>query len=183
MSEAYLAIETIPACAPNDVIQKIAGDAVKGTLVYSPSRCAFAVWNDGGFADLSGAAIENVYEFRMFGEDFELRWVRARSGDAGTGMIMRESSQGTGDGGYFAYFSYFSLPGHYLLWGTVATSKDGVATLFDPRIGKMTVPVSAAVNSRIGISYKEYFSREEHGNLIFFAERLTGLVTVNNQTA
>jgi CRISPR-associated protein (TIGR03984 family) len=141
-------------------------------LAYSPSRCAFAVWDGTAFETLDGVAIENVYEFRMFCDNIELRWVRERSGDTGAATIMREFAD-PGKGGK----EYFSISGSYLLWGTVRESVQQNATLFDSRVGSIIVPVAGEARSRAALSYREYFRKGDYGNLFFFAERLTGLTT------
>jgi CRISPR-associated protein (TIGR03984 family) len=178
MLKVYLATDVIPNCTPKDAIDKISSKEVKGTLVslaYSPSCCVFATWDkkNSGFKNLDSEAMENLYEFRVFCDNIELRWVRERSGDTGSATIMREFAD-SGKGGE----EYLSLPGSYLLWGTVQKSTQKNATLFDPRVGSIKIPASAATHSRIAMSYKEYFRKGECGNLFFFAERLTGLSTI-----
>lgn len=178
MSKVYLATNVIPNCTPKDAIGGIPPKEASGTwvaLVYSPSRCAFAVWNkkERKFKTLDGETIENIYEFRMFCNNIELRWVRERSGSTGTATIMREFAEPDESGK--SRQEYLSCSGSYLLWGTVREFTQQNATLFDSRVGSMKIPLSAAERSKVAISYKEYFRKGEYGNWFFFAERLTGL--------
>jgi CRISPR-associated protein (TIGR03984 family) len=130
-------------------------------LTYSPSRCVLAKW-DGD------APEEEVFEFRVFDKSHEIRWVREASSGGGRAVLLRESSGGS--------IPCLSLPGKYLLWGTVRRRNEQGATLFEHRTGEINVPVEGcARGDSIALSHVEYFKTDDYGNLTFFAERLTGL--------
>jgi CRISPR-associated protein (TIGR03984 family) len=130
-------------------------------LLYSPSACLF-----GDFSDVFSSESKNVFEWRYFLPDCELRWVRSGSSRAGIASFLKEV--GEHDGGTL----YQSLPGRYLLWGKGGKKEN---TLFEHRVGELKVPCAVPEGRRVCLGFKEYFSEDEYGNLTFFAERLTGL--------
>jgi CRISPR-associated protein (TIGR03984 family) len=142
-------------------------------LAYSPTRCAFANWDgkDKKIVSLGGEDIADAYEVRAFGENFEVRWLKDVSDGSGRVAILHD---GEGD-------EYHCLSGQYLLWGTADSVIDNTVALCESRLGKVIVPKPSGLiktGSRIALLFKEYFKPDKYGNLVFAAERLTGLAAL-----
>jgi CRISPR-associated protein (TIGR03984 family) len=164
------------------------------TLIYTPKFCGFASYYKEELASLSGGEkLGDVFEIRCFCKDYELRWVREAFSDTGTAIVLREKDENPSWTdtlrGFFSQphnseskkeITCF-LPGQYLLWGKIAAFDQNSATLFDHRVGKIKIPIASDMQKNIKeglhviLTYKEYFRRDSYGNLIFFAERLTGM--------
>jgi CRISPR-associated protein (TIGR03984 family) len=162
-----LAVERFETAGKAEAIEKSSFEKEKETflLTYSPFRCILSKW-DG---DVPG---EEIYEFRLFDRSHELRWVKDASSGGGAAVLLRESSDQRD--------AYFSLPGQYILWGKVKKDgvKNGVATLFEYRVGEIDAPAPAEgckEGDSLALSYLEYFKIDDYKNLFFFAERLTGI--------
>jgi CRISPR-associated protein (TIGR03984 family) len=174
MERANLKIEKSTNLMLREVMEeKSRGSAAVFLLAYSPTRCAFANWDskDEKIVSLDGKEIVDAYEIRAFGENFEIRWVKDASSGVWRATILQEE-----DGG-----EYSCLPGKYILWGTVKSVFENTAVLYEPRVGNVIVPKpgfseNIKPGSHVALSFKEYFKPDcKYGNLVFAAERLTGL--------
>jgi CRISPR-associated protein (TIGR03984 family) len=165
--ESCLVVEHFETIGKTKAIEKASFEKEKEAflLTYSPSRCILSRW-DGNVPG------EEIYEFRLFGQSRELRWVKDAPNDSGAAVFLREIP------GHST--SFVSLPGRYLLWGKIKKDgvKNGVATLFEYRVGEINVPApveGCKEGDNLALSYLEYFKTDDYGNLTFFAERLTGV--------
>lgn len=141
------------------------GDAA--ILVYTPQVCSFAEWDGSALVNLDGTTLHEPFEFRCFCEKFELRWVRNSPKGYGRSVTIKDVP---GD-------DFLSLPGNYLLWGKKKERGMSVG-LYEHRIGNISLPSSVGAldnASHIVLTYKEYFKKDDYGNVLFFAERLVAL--------
>ena len=142
-------------------------------LAYTPDFCGFAVFQDGKLSTLDGEGIEpeSLFELRCFRQDRELRWVR--EGETGRSVTLSETPL---DG--LTPVAFYIRSGRYLLWGKGARRGD-VTRLFEHRVGELPVPAvveeKLEPGGRVWLSFDEYFSPDEYGNLVWRLERLKGL--------
>jgi CRISPR-associated protein (TIGR03984 family) len=157
-----------------------ARDAI--ALVYSARRCCFARVQDAALVDGSGSPIgSDVFEARIFNEDFELRWVQSGFDGGvrrGPGVILHETEE---LGGEALPGITGTLPRQYLLWGqgdpTAPGLSEGWSILSTARIGTFAVPLANVASSRrVIVRAREYVAQEpDHGNAYIAEERLLGL--------
>ena len=133
-------------------------------LSYSPDFCGFS----------RPDKISDVFEFRCFNENFELRFVK-NAPESGDAVIISEN-QKIGD--FILDESsedFYKLERKYLLWGTTRKI-DGKTFLFEHRIGEFEIPLNVETGKKIFLSFDEFFSLDQkHGNMLWRFERLKGV--------
>lgn len=176
-------------------------------FAYTAGSCRFCVFgtnHDGGPALFergdSGAPgkvdIGGAFELRLFGEHFELRWVRTagiqgrmtictdvevsadlNAGDARPDLSLPEVEP----------IAARWLDHGYLLWGMAPEggSDDADWThLTSARIGGLWVPVGGVRSkARLVLKAREYFTVADAGNVVFAGERLLGFAEAENTKA
>jgi CRISPR-associated protein (TIGR03984 family) len=146
-------------------------------LVYTPKRCGFAKFDQNITFLTSMDPASDIFEFRCFCEDYELRW--ARTGDDKKGRAVLISEKPDALPGFSeplscesGHDSLFCRDDQYLLWGK--TGQNNRDELFDHRVGSLRLPVKVN-KDRACLSFREYFTQDEYGNLVWETERLLGL--------
>jgi CRISPR-associated protein (TIGR03984 family) len=131
----------------------------------------FRLTAEGTPQDSSGAPLDltGVFELRAFDRHRELRWWHTGNGLGETRELTDDSM---GLGGARPSRSYGRL-----LWGKVTAAERGWATLSEPRIGTVRIPVSGPVpaGGHAWLNAVEYVAEDEHGNVAVIDERLTGV--------
>ena len=127
-------------------------------------------------------ALDNAFDVRVFDRDREIRMRRA--GNAWRIAVLSENEQAVPAGvpplGEPTPKTYHRLNDHhYLLWGQRSgreKPRNGWTCLASARIGQLWVPF-VDHDGRNGLIQRarEYFTVAEDGNVVFSAERLTGL--------
>jgi len=177
-----------------DAIQPI-GDGCDTGLLYTPARCYFARREAGGLRNVEGrgAALDRVFEARVFGPADELRWLRDPQ-QAGRGTVTYLSQTDAGPAGWSRLTPIPHLavrPNRYLLWGQVlpvrtdgSVPRDGWVVLATSRIGELPVPFGGPLQEGQGLRLiaREYLGQaqvrdgeEGHGNRVVRAECLYGI--------
>ncbi len=160
-----------------EVLKSLPGDNFS-LLTYTPDFCGFADWRDGRLSRLDGMgeiAPESVFELRCFCQDFEFRWVREPAEGTGNGVLVLETQS---EGLEPDPREFLKRSGHYLLWGK-GTSRSGGMRLFEHRVGELPLPAEVEETlkggGRVWLTFDEYFSPDEYGNMVWRLERLKGL--------
>ena len=148
-------------------------------LVYSPDFCCFATLEDEKIVSLTEKENQrdaSVFEFRCFCEEYELRWVREGSEDIGKAVLISERNfEIDGFEHKTQPYDVFPRSGQYLLWGKNNGTGNDETILFDHRVGSLRVPIKTRKNSRVYLHFREYFTKDEYGNLALKAERCLAL--------
>ena len=158
-------------------------------LAYTPDFCGFVSCQDGKLSSLDGESIapETLFELRCFCKDFDLHWVRKAADGTGNGVLFSENPiegwkqepviEQTKDGKNEPV-KFLKRSGRYLLWGK-GTERGDRVRLFEHRIGELPVPaeIEEKLNrgDHVWLSFDEYFSPDEYGNMVWRLERLKGL--------
>ncbi len=173
---AALYTSTTSGVTAPETVKGLKGDDIF-ILAYTPDFCGFVTFQDGNFTSMDGKEIahEAVFELRCFCEAFDLRWVRDANDGKGNGVIVSEKQfEGCED----VPGEFFIRSGRYLLWGK-GTERGGRVRLFEHRVGELPIPaeIEEKLNkgSRFWLSFDEYFSPDEYGNMVWRLERLKGL--------
>lgn len=133
--------------------------------------------------------LKDLIRARLFNDDFDLVWER-HSAATLAGAAWLRSEQRAPDvlptsAGWerSEHKDVFQVKNQYLIWGRVAAFENGWATLYEQRVGNITVPIRASGNI-LGHSVKmralEYFgpapgkAGETHGNCRLLAECFRG---------
>ena len=172
----------------------IFGSTVWG-LAYEPAACRIFRWQRGK-AIVPGASApldpDKVFELRLFGPRWEVRWLR--DGTKGRLAILTDH-ESTGKrlmtganriglrGDRLATEPFFRDHG-YLLWGEFESRQRHASKLTSARIGPLMVPwtsPSLSRNDRIVIRAREYFRIAEDGNVVFYDERLLGFARYDSK--
>lgn len=153
-------------------------------ILYSLRRCDLASLADGTLfgSDDKPMDIATVFEARVFNESAELRWLNDPSPEKRhRAVILAESDHSEKLPDWTLDDSptvIETLPQTYLLWGegTSRPMAEGWSELATPRIGALSVPLAGvAPHQRVLLRSVEYLAEAEHGNVIVFDERLSGL--------
>lgn len=151
-------------------------------LIYTPNFCGFTsignpLSGDETFRKCAdGSDVEDaddIFEMRCFCRDFDMRWVRTDDG-GGIATVISESENCVLPSADVCkkYEHVENYCEHYILWGS--GSDDG--HLFEYRTGRLPVPAETKKGERVMLNFIEYFTPDErYGNMLFLAERLTGL--------
>lgn len=168
--------------------------AIEAGFTYTPDACRFCVLEPGdagraarliecGEGEKPGAVmLDSVFELRLFGKDFELRWERW-NGNKGRLTVTADS-----DGATALTPEQLARLGSpvetavrrrdhvYLLWGEASgdATHPGWTKLTSARIGALWAPCAGG-GRRVVLMAREYFETREAGNVAFVGERLTGL--------
>jgi CRISPR-associated protein (TIGR03984 family) len=163
-----------------DALLKVAGTSEKEPflLVYSSDCCCFATFdsvkNFTFLTEKEGLRELDIFEFRYFCEKYELRWVRESGKNTGKAVLIAEQDyEINGFERKEPFLCAFSRSDQYLLWGTKnerQEAKSGETFLFDHRVGLMRIPQEAQ-GDRSSLHFREYFSKDDYGNLVLKAER------------
>jgi CRISPR-associated protein (TIGR03984 family) len=123
-----------------------------------------------------------VFEFRLFGSNFDACWERT-SGLKGDLQICSDTAV---EKAQFEQLDEdatekIAVPdvvvhkNRYLLWGEPAAGAGpGRTKLTSARIGTLWAPVESG-GKRVQLTAIEYFGMKKYGNAVFVGERLTGL--------
>jgi CRISPR-associated protein (TIGR03984 family) len=161
-------------CTAAEALAAFAAEAGAAVgFAYSPQQAPWFRLDADGQPRLMGAItldLAAVFELRAFTADRELRWWNT---SAGRGRCRTVADQvvcapcGRRERGD----TY-----ERLLWGTVSNAGDGWATLFEPRIGHLPVPVDgASAGEHVWLTAVEYRAEDRYGNVAVVDERLAGL--------
>lgn len=170
------------------------GAAPKSTdvmgLFYTPRRCWFARLAAEAPRDHLGQPVplSSVFEMRVFGPAFELRWLHEESG-RGRAVLLGESQPGplAGWNESVPKTCLDTIDRQYLLWGTGNAARKGRgggawqpgwSLLFEGQIGELAVPLAGidTNNQRAVLNAVEYLAEgDDDGNVVVVEERLTGL--------
>lgn len=143
--------------------------------------------------------LKGVIRARLFNDNFDLIWERhgAATLDGAAWLRGEERARDVlrvpNDWKCFEHNEVFQVKNQYLIWGKVVAFEDGWATLYEQRVGNVTVPISKVPVNIIGHSVKmralEYFgpapgkAGETHGNCRLLAECFRGFeVEPKNET-
>ena len=134
--------------------------------------------------------LKGVIRARLFNDDFDLIWERHGAATLDGAAWLRGEQRAPdilrAPNGCecFKHSEVFPVKNQYLIWGRVVAFADGWATLYEQRVGNVTVPVSTAPGKIIGHSVKmramEYFgpapgkAGKAHGNCRLLAECFRG---------
>lgn len=148
-------------------------------FAYSPVDAPwFRLGADGVARDANGdpLVLTGVFELRAFSPDRELRWWNTSAGRGCVRVITDQAMRGQ-------HTPAANRTYRRLLWGTTKESTQDSAdwlTLFEPRIGDLSVPVAGRVdkNSQVWLEAVEYHDEDSHGNVAVTDERLIRLITV-----
>ncbi|ADP71116.1 hypothetical protein Rvan_1877 [Rhodomicrobium vannielii ATCC 17100] len=174
------------------------GSEVSRGFVLSPEQACFCTLRGSG-ADVSlygcdetaeGQALDPdlVFEFRLFGPNFDARWERTSgltgelricSDSSATGheVQLKQPNDDVTEKGGEAVPYVIKRENRYLIWGEpVGKPGEGGTKLTSSRIGTLWVPVESS--ARVELTAYEYFGTAKYGNAVFVGERLTGLRAV-----
>lgn len=158
---------------------------VANALVYSPKYCQLLkLEEDGQIYNHKGSLLslnyqtENIFEARIFNEQFELRWLQENDG-LGKAVIISEQELDNSK----PIEITDKVPQQYLLWGEKAKTQleNGWQRLSTARIGSLNVFVNEthqnmSENQRIYLHTCEYLNvLDDYGNVGVFEERLVKL--------
>jgi len=145
--------------------ESVLSDAV--VIAYGP-KCTVTTLKE---------APDDAFECRAFNDSCELRWLKAGRA-TGNAVLLSTGELELSEKGWdvcdFQYPIISALDNEYLLWGK---RKGTTATLFDHRVGTITVPAlpSGGDAQRAVLKAVEYIAVDDkYGNCAVVAERLTG---------
>lgn len=145
---------------------------------YTPHACRFfAVDHEGlaKYADGADVRLDQIFEMRVFGQQWELRWLRD-----GPTARMSIISDGPLDSRFEATprgpLTVLKRTGQQLLWGKAAAGAPGGWTrLTSQRIGSIEAPFQSKGAARLALTTVEYFRQDQAtGNWVFMTSRLSG---------
>jgi len=143
-------------------------------LAYSPSICCFAKFEDESIVlptEAKNRRADDIFELRCFCEEYELRWVRDGGKDEGKAVLLADNKHNEVFGADLKGIDYvFSHSGQYLLWGMNNETGSGETIFFEHRVGSLRVPIETCKN-RAYLHFREYFSEDDYGNLVWLTER------------
>ncbi len=153
-------------------------------ILYSPQWCKLAAFVSGELTASDDRRIDTspVFEARLFTPLAELRWLNDPSPEqAHRAVILSENDCSETLGHSWRTSTQEcvdALEQSYLLWGegTGRPLPNGWSELATPRIGALSVPLAGVARQQHALlKGVEYLTEVEHGNVIVFDERLTGL--------
>jgi CRISPR-associated protein (TIGR03984 family) len=172
-------------------------------LIYSPRKCEFVrlenceLWNSRG-----RAALDSVFEARVFNQQTEMRWLHQTNGQGRAVLLSeKEISPACRDKLHedVSLKALKTLDQTYLLWGEgIDQSKTGLPQgwrrLTAARIGRIDLPIRETIGreDRVKLKVVEYLAEYDsdgnlvqdeadadvsklHGNVAVAEERLVGL--------
>jgi CRISPR-associated protein (TIGR03984 family) len=162
-------------------------DAV--AILYSPSFCKFAKFENGTLSLIGDYSIYTVFEARVFNQNVELRWLNISNGLGRAVLISDiELTNGFNDDVDVSLTQILdTIPQQYLLWGKGVDNKrspstpQGWSRLAAARIGALDVPIAdIQPKQQVKLIAKEYIGlcegkAGEYGNVAVLEERLIGL--------
>ncbi len=167
----------------------VIADADATAILYSPQWCKLAAFMSGQLTAADGQRIDtsSVFEMRLFTPHAEMRWLNDPSPEQFHRAVILSENDCSGLLGQSwratTQDCVESLEQTYLLWGegTGRPMADGWSELATPRIGALLVPLAGvAPHQRVLLRSVEYLTEAEHGNVIVFEERLSGLEVVHD---
>jgi CRISPR-associated protein (TIGR03984 family) len=172
-------------------------------LIYSPRKCELVTFDNGELSNSQGrAALDSVFEARVFNQQTEMRWLHQTNGQGRAVLLSKEEIPAACRDKLHEDVSLKALKTldqTYLLWGEgIDQSKTGLPQgwnrLTAARIGRMDVPIAAVIgpNKRVKLKVVEYLAEYDsagnliqdetkvdvtklHGNVAVAEERLVGL--------
>lgn len=161
-------------CTAEQALTAFAATATAAVgFAYSPNAARWFRLDPSGrplLPDGSPLDLQAVFELRAFDPDRELRWWN-RSAGSGSARVVTDDVLCAPAGARRRGTGYARL-----LWGTVTHATDDWATLTEPRIGHLRVPMDqATAEQQVWLHAVEYYAEDEHGNVAVVDERLTHL--------
>lgn len=159
-------------------------------LVYAPSFCKFAKFENGGLSLVDDRSLSTVFEARVFNQNVELRWLNISNG-LGRAVLISDielTRVFTDEENVSLTEILDIIPQQYLLWGKGVVRSpslpQGWSRLAAARIGALDVPITGIKpKQQVQLVAKEYIrfcegDAGEYGNVAVVEERLTGLVEI-----
>lgn len=158
-------------------------------LVYAPSFCKFAKFENGGLSLVDDRSLSTVFEARVFNKNVELRWLNVSNGLGRAVLISDiELTRVFDDDADVSLIEILdTIPQQYLLWGKGLDNKrspslpQGWSRLAAARIGALDVPIAGIhPKQQVQLIAKEYIGlcegeAGEYGNVAVLEERLIEL--------
>jgi len=157
-------------------------------LVYAPSFCKFAKFENVGLCLVDDKSLSTVFEARVFNQNVELRWLNISNGLGRAVLISDiELTRVFNDDVDVSLTQILdTIPQQYLLWGKGVvrspSSPQGWSRLAAARIGALDVPItSIQPKQQVQLIAKEYIglcegdAGEKYGNVAVLEERLIEL--------
>jgi len=159
-------------------------------LVYAPSFCKFAKFENGGLSLVDDRSLSTVFEARVFNQNVELRWLNAFNG-LGRAVLISDiqlTRVFTDEVDVSLTEILDTIPQQYLLWGKGVVRSpslpQGWSRLAAARIGALDVSITdIKPQQQVQLVAKEYIgfcegAAGEYGNVAVVEERLIGLVEI-----
>lgn len=160
-------------------------DAV--ALVYAPSFCTFAKFENDNLSLIENKSLSTVFEARVFNQNVELRWLNVSNG-LGRAVLVSdiELTRVFNDDVDVSLTEILdTIPQQYLLWGKGVVRSPSTppswSRLAAARIGALDVPIAGIhPKQQVKLLAKEYIGLCEgeagkYGNVAVLEERLIEL--------
>ncbi len=157
-------------------------------LVYAPSFCTFAKFENGGLSLIENKSLSTVFESRVFNQSVELRWLNVSNGLGRAVLISDIELTKVFDDDVDVSLTEIldTIPQQYLLWGKgvvrSTSTPQGWSRLAAARIGALDVPISGVQpKQQVQLIAKEYIglcqgeAGKKYGNVAVLEERLIEL--------
>jgi len=157
-------------------------------LVYAPSFCKFAKFENGGLSLVDDRSLSTVFEARVFNQNVELRWLNISNGLGRTVLIsdIELTRVFTDEEDVSLTEILDTIPQQYLLWGKGVVRSpslpQGWSRLAAARIGALDIPITdIQPKQQVKLMAREYIglsegeAGEKYGNVSVLEERLVGL--------
>jgi len=153
-------------------------------LLYTPKNCQFATFTEGRLCvateEISRDQLAQIFEARIFNQDYELRWLNQRQGQGKSVLLWdKEELEATKQNLKKQTPIIRTLDQTYALWGegTGISPSEGWSRLAAARIGKLDVPIKQlSAKQRVYLKTREYLKQDErYGNVSVAEERLLSL--------
>lgn len=157
-------------------------------LVYAPSFCKFAKFENGGLSLVDDSSLSTVFEARVFNQNVELRWLNLSNGLGRAVLISDLELKSVFNDEVDVSLTQIldTIPQQYLLWGKgmVRSSSlpQGWSRLATARIRALDVPITGIQpKQQVKLIAREYIgfcegeAGEKYGNVSVLEERLLGL--------
>jgi CRISPR-associated protein (TIGR03984 family) len=162
-------------------------DAV--AILYSPSFCKFAKFENGTLSLIGENSISTVFEARVFNKNAELRWLNVFNSQGRAVLISDNELPKIFDEEEDINLEFLdTIPQQYLLWGKGVDNKRSPSTpkgwirLAAARIGGLDVPIAGIhPKQQVKLEAREYIglcegeAGKKYGNVAVLEERLIGL--------
>lgn len=159
-------------------------------LVYAPSFCKFAKFENGGLSLVDDRSLSTVFEARVFNQNVELRWLNISNG-LGRAVLISDieiTRVFTDEEDVSLTEILDTIPQQYLLWGKGVVRSpslpQGWSRLAAARIGALDVPITGIKpKQQVKLIAREYIGLSEgdageYGNVAVVEERLIDLELV-----